>query len=290
MHSVEPNAQAQATTAGPAEEASAPQGRGWYLYGIIQQPKDRAAGTTAPLRHSTDEVQLLEHAGLAAVVRSVPLAEYDPAALRARLQDAAWLEIMARHHHETIESIHQLRAILPSKFGCVCASDEDLRGALAEMKATLLTRLEYVADCDEWTVRLYADRPTLERRLAESHPVLQSMQREVAQASSGRAYLLKRRMADELNKVVEQAARDRAQATYEHLSRQARAGTEQTAPSTAGDRHGERELLRAVFLVPRTACAAFLDAVDGIAMQGEGLRGESSGPWPPYSFATLAEE
>jgi hypothetical protein len=265
------------------------EGRGWYLYGIIRQPRDGAA-SAASIWHETDEVQLLAHAGLAALVRSVPLADFEPAALRARLHDAAWLEIMARHHHEVIASMHQRQAILPAKFGCVYPDEQGLRAALAGSSATLLGQLEQVAECDEWTVHLYAERTTIECRLVESHPALGRTQREIAGASSGRAYLLKRKLARELDAVVEQATRELAQAAVDRLNRYARASSEQPAAVTAGTSHGERELVRAIVLVPRAECDAFRAAVASIGARGDGLRGETSGPWPPYSFATLDEE
>lgn len=271
-------------------EAAAPADRGWYLYGIIRRPEHGDLVPAASIRHDTDDVQLLEQTGLAAVVRSVPLADYEPDALRLNMQDPSWLATMARHHHEVIESIHRLRAILPSKFGCVYPDEPGLRAALAETTAILVDRLEYVADCDEWTVYLYADRPTLERRLVELHPMLQRFQREVANASAGRAYLLKRKMADELDKVREPVASELARTAYERLSRYARAGKEQPPATSPENGQSEIILLQAIFLVPRAHAEDFLDAVENIASHGDGLRGESSGPWPPYSFATLDEE
>ncbi|HEV8190252.1 MAG TPA: GvpL/GvpF family gas vesicle protein, partial [Ktedonobacterales bacterium] len=187
-------------------------------------------------------------------------------------------------------SIHRLHAILPSKFGCVYPDEQGLREALSGMAALLIDRLEYVADCDEWTVYLYADHPTLERQLVESDPGLQRFQREVAAATAGRAYLLKRKLADELDNVRERALSELARAQYEYLSRYARAGIEQTPSLGRGNSQGEIELLRAVFLVPRADLVRFLDAANSIITRVAGLRGESSGPWPPYSFATLVEE
>lgn len=263
---------------------------GWYLYGIIEQPPADSWSAGTGISHGSTDIQFLQQAGVTAVVRSVQVAEYEPEVIRARARDARWLELMATHHHKVIESIHRLRPILPATFGCVYADEDGLRLALSDLREALLARLQWVADCDEWTVHLYGDASALEQRLIREHPRLQDVQREIASAPPGRAYLLKRKLTSELADVLEQAIAELAGKEYARIGDSARAGAIQAQKAIAHDPRGETELLRAVFLVPRADLPAFRRQVEEITTHGEGMRGEYSGPWPPYSFARLEEE
>jgi hypothetical protein len=269
--------------------------RGWYLYGITRLgdtgPKrgrgDRgeAEPTIGPQMNDGERVQVLACGDLAAVVRSVSLAEFGAEALRARLHDAAWLEAVVRSHNEVIAAIHQEQAILPSKFGCVYARAEDLTTALLQAHDALLAQLERLEGCDELGVHIYADRQAIQRRVVAEHPTMRQLQQELATASPGRAYFLKRKLTDEVARATEQVLSELAQAGYDHLVRRAVAGQANPTARPAGEGSGEKEILRAAFLVPRLSLDRFVAEVRSFAESQEGLRCESSGPWPPYSFA-----
>ena len=266
------------------------QGWGWYLYGIIEQCPTVSWDSGASLRQGSDDIQLLQHEDVAAVVRSVPVADYQPEAIRTHMHDAHWLEVMATHHHSVIESVHRRRAILPATFGCVYADEAGLRTGLSDLHDTLLARLRWIADCDEWTVRLYGDATTLSRRLTQKHPRLQALQQEIDSVTSGRAYLLKRKFVNELSTVMAEATAEHADDAYSRLSHRSRSSMLQAQNAILDERHGEVEFLRAVFLVPRPDVDTFLRDTEGAAWHDAGIRGEYSGPWPPYSFAQLEVE
>ncbi len=247
-------------------------------------------GSEASLHQGSDDIQLLPSGDVAAVVRSVRLADYQPETLRARLHDARWLELMATHHHSVIESIHRLQPILPATFGCVYPDEDDLRARLADLQETLLARLKWLADCDEWTVRVYSEAASLSQSLVREHPRIQQLQQEIDSVTPGRAYLLKRRLLNELTALVQNTEAERADEAFARMGHASRASMVQ-AQNTSSDRgHGETEILRAVFLVTRSDRATFLREVETTASRDAGIRSEHSGPWPPYSFARLEEE
>jgi hypothetical protein len=282
---------------------------GWYLYGItrrgdlgttwLEHGADRgeAAGEVAPAVDSggdeDEPVQVLECGALAAVVRRVPLAQFNEEALRAR--GSAWIAAMARSHNQVIAAIHQQQAILPAKFGSVYARAEDIKTAVAAAQEALLAQLERVEGCDEWAVHVYVDRPTIEQRVAPAHPTIQQLRQDLATASPGRAYLLQRQLADELAAATDQELSELAQAAYDHLARWAVAGQVNRPARSARDARGEGapgeiEVLRAAFLVRRASADTFLAELRSCAEGREGVRCEYSGPWPPYSFAVPIEE
>ena len=275
----------------PATGSKDPQTeQGWYLYCIT-----RSGLTPDSLPDREDEVwpeagplEVADCGSLAAVGRRVPLADFDPETIRARADDTGWLEAVALMHNEVIEAVHAQQAVLPAAFGSVYARREDVLDALHESKQTLIEELARLEGCDEWAVHLYASPDRIRRSLAQSYPAIQEIQNELAQASPGRAYFLKRRLEEEMSRTREAALTDVARDAYVRLLSRAREG-EASSPRRAGS-PGEVEILRAAFLVPRTSAPAFLEEVDALTDHVKGLRSEYSGPWPPYSFAAQPEE
>jgi hypothetical protein len=293
-------AREEALTEAQANTQAAPgaDDRGWYLYGITRR---NAPGTTRPERGEAElaidpgevegePVQVLECGALAAMVRRVPLAQFSEEALRARRDGTAWIAAMARSHNQVIAAIHQEQAILPAKLGSVYARAEDVKTAVAGAQDALLAQLERVEGCDEWAVHMYADRPAIQQRVAATHSTILQLQQELAAPPPGRAYLLERKLADELAAATDQALSEVAQAEYDHLARWAVAGQVNRPARSARDAHGEIEFLRVAFLVRRTNADTFLADLRSCVEGREGIHCEYSGPWPPYTFAVPIEE
>ncbi|MBI3977127.1 MAG: GvpL/GvpF family gas vesicle protein [Chloroflexi bacterium] len=230
-------------------------------------------------------VQVLVLGDLAAIVSAVPLVEFGAEAIRARLEDAAWLETMVRGHNRVVETIHRRQVVLPAKFGSVYASAADLAAALADVHDILLTQLRWLDGCDEWGVRLYADRETIQQRVVTENTAVRQLQHELASARPGRAYFLQRKLADLVAAETEQALSTLAQTAYDHADRIALAGQINPRSSAARRASQEVEILRAAFLIRRPDTAAFFEAIRHFAEDQAGLRCEYSGPWAPYSFA-----
>lgn len=278
-----PNILNTTTRPEPTTTASADE-PGWYLYGVTfadiasRLAASPSLGNGAPLL-------ALEQDGLAALARLVPRHTFSAAAIQERAHDIGWLEETVRNHNLVVERIHQLGPVLPAKFGSIYSDSGILQASLAETHDALFARLMWLQGCDEWGVHVYADRQALQRATTED-PTLKQMQADIASAGPGRAYLLKRKLADAIADISGAALATLAQTSYQHLADYAVAGQRNPAslrPASAG---AECELLYASFLVQRAVADDFLLAAQRLVQEQEGLRCEYSGPWPPYSFAS----
>ena len=223
------------------------------------------------------------------MVRPVLLADFSLAALRERLQNASALEATVRSHNRVIEAIHAHRGMLPAKFGMVYAHAQDVVSALRNAHDALLNRLQRLHGCDEWAVHLYANRAAVRERTATESPAIGRLRDDRDAARPGRAYFLEQQLRDALDAATEQALSTQAQKVFDRLSGSAVAGQVNPLGPTA-DLVGEEEILRAGFLVARDGAAHFEEEVRSVADASVGLRCESSGPWPPYSFAAWNDE
>lgn len=282
-------------------ETSAPDHNwGWYLYGVILAAPD-AQGSLArlaqgePGQANTPTEQPLESLAsgeLLAVVRRVPLADFSPEAISAHVDDPAWLEQSARHHNAVIEAVHREHTMLPAKFGSVYPRAEDVRAALQGEQATLRDHLAWLDGCDEWGVRLYGDLAAIRQRGEAQHSDVARLRQELETASPGRAYLLRRKLADARASVADDLLDRLIAQIYDQFAHHARAGllTWRMAGARLEQDDPHAELMRAAFLVPRESAQAFIAEVGAVAKRQPGLSGVYSGPWAPYSFAAEQPE
>ena len=266
--------------------------RGWYLYGIIRCERDAAiprppAATSTRSSSSSASsapVRLLVEGELAAVVRMVALVPSEDGALSMGLRTAQQLEAMAREHNDVIAAVHRQRAILPSKFGCVYAQEDDLRHALRQQQRTLLDRLQRLENCDEWGVHVYAEPSLVRERLARDDPRVRHLEGQLATAMPGKAYLLKRQLANLLVEVTAQSLDGLAHEALEAIARPAVDTSVEAQPRQTAKLDEDIEILRASFLVRRPDAPTFFDTLQTFTEGNPGLRCEYSGPWPLYSF------
>lgn len=231
---------------------------------------DRYAPVDVPGVHD-EPVRPIRHGSLTAAVSSVPVAEFGLEPLRRNMSELSWLEPVARAHHGVVARLAGTGAVVPLRLASVYRDDAGVAALLAERADELTAALRRVAGCTEWGVKAYAPAaPPPEETTADS---------------PGVAYLARRR--------AERTARDRARSAAVDLAD--RVDTTLRAIATAHRRHEVRDawpgtstvpVLSASYLVADERRAEFTDAVAALSA---GHRVELTGPWPPYSFAGVAE-
>jgi hypothetical protein len=268
---------AQALT-GTAPAPAAPPGRRddgevLYAYGITRAG-DRLPGVPAltgdgPLRRVTSgELGLL-------------VSPVRPDELRVDeddLSETGRLATLARAHDAVVRAAAEAGPVLPLRFGTVVADDAAARRLLDEHGEPAREQLRRIGDTREWGVKLL-------RRL-EAPPGTAASRPEERSGVTGTEYLARRRQALAQQDSVEAAAGRAAELLLETL-----------APHVAqsvrrGGAPGSSLLLDVAYLVAPAAEAGFAAAVADLRerLAPDGLEVEVSGPWPPYSFASLGAD
>jgi hypothetical protein len=273
---------------------------GWYLYGITKVSPDRTRPAqdrvaeldvvAAPLDLGPDHarVSLLERGSLAAVVRQVSLADFTPDVLQARLGDPAMLRLAVQMHNDVIGAVHQRWAILPARFGAVYARLEEIASAIDHRADMLLAQLARLDGCDEWAVHIYVDQRIV-RESIRADQARGFAHEQLASAGPGRAYFLRRRLDDDLAARTTRATEEIALAAYQQIAESASDAQASWTASPAADVDDDVEVLRAAVLVHRERSTDFVASARAAATDGRAWRCTLSGPWPPYSFASLPD-
>jgi gas vesicle protein GvpL/GvpF len=262
---------ADALEAALLEAAVAPagaQGDGVYVFGVV-----RAGGIAAPAG-----TELLAEGGLSAVVRRVPLAEYGEDALRANLNDIAWLEDAARRHEAVLEGLARDTTVIPLRLCTIYRDDGAVREMLGAEQGALADALARLGGHTEWGVKAFVDRAAI--KAAAAPPGGDGR-------GEGEAYLARRRAEAQARDLVT-ATVDAAHERLAAVAREALANPLQRRELTGRD---DDMALNGVYLVADDRTADLRVAVERCAAGAPaGLTFELTGPWPPYNFVGRSVE
>jgi hypothetical protein len=223
-------------------------------------------------------LEVVDHAGLSAVVCDVELAEFGERPLASNLEDLAWLEWAARTHHEVVRRVAGGATCAPLRLVTVCSDDDSVRAKVDALRADLERVLDRVEGRQEWSLKVLVPQRPAE---AEAAPAA------VSAATSGADYLRRKREAAGRRRELGEEAARAAHDLHDVASRQAVASRRLAPQDPRLTGRADTMVLNAAYLVEADAHEAFRTAVLVAAEQRPHVSVELDGPWPPYSFAVL---
>jgi hypothetical protein len=249
-----------------------------WVYGVVQ-----GDAPDLPGRAGVDErhdVELIRHAGLAAVASAVPLEEFQQEALEEMLEDLQRLAALARAHERVLDDALQLGPVVPLRICTIYESADRVREMLERERGSLADALRRLSGTAEWGVKAYlgagGEAPT--------EPVA------AASPASGTDYLVRKRDERDATDAARRAADATVELIHGRLSEHALDAVLSPAqdPALSGE---EREMvLNAAYLVPDARTEEFRSLVSTLSRRhaSEGLVLELTGPWPAYHFSGSA--
>lgn len=259
-------------------------GRLYYLYGIIQENLEISESMGIDGRNP---LFLVEDESLQAVVSYVENGEFSAEVLSQKAEDLFWLQEKATRHMEIIRLLHERSTvIIPVKFCTVFTGEEGILNMLKEKRFEYLSLMKKLQGLDEYGVKVYInERSFLPHELEE---IRSDMERLVAGAGKGKAYMIKKNMESTL-----QSRKEELVVIYRERIWKVLLGLNFTGKmnkTLSGELTGKKErmILNGVFLVPRVEGLEFMNRADSSLKEQlvPGLTIEWSGPWPPYNFCS----
>lgn len=237
-----------------------------YLYAVTKS----GSGETPQLRGVDGEarVESIDCGGLTCWISRVPAAEFGES-FSKRLEDLDWLASVSVRHQRVIAAIAESRDTLPARLGTVFLSEASLEADIRKRKTALEADFRRIAGTQEWGVKVFAaPQPAVV-------PVRVKTGREYLQAKSS---LLRARKPPILSEEIKQFASE----------------LEQLGIATAeGGRisGGSRNLQYQVSILLKRGDRAKLEKLLRRFSRAwkDTHKIECSGPWPPYSFVSQAQ-
>jgi len=244
---------------------------GRYLYAVAAGLPGGTVTTVAGVGNAP--VEVVEHAGLQAIVSTVDLSEYGEEGLRRNLEDLAWLEETARAHDAVVRTASEAAPTAPMRLATIFFDDDGVRRCVEELDDDLRAALARVDGRVEWSVKVLASR--------------RPSSAAASGAPSGGADYLRRKKAESQ---ARESAESGAVAAAERVADAVAAGAVAVRRLPPQDpRLSGLEgtmLLNLAALVDQGDSDAFGARMDELA-DAEAAVSVAAGPWPAYSFATL---
>jgi hypothetical protein len=189
-------------------------------------------------------------------------------------------------HEDVIDTLMQHTTVVPLKFGTILKDEKAASKMLQDDEEKFKRLLSKFAGKVEWELKVYADKQALINHSAQTGPRFTSPEGQRGKLSRGAAYLLGRKMEEELkDQVVAQFAQV-SEEIFQALGKEAsEAKLNNTLPQKLTGKKKEM-ILNAAYLVEREKVAHFCQQGKRYVEQYEFMRLdlEFSGPWPPYNF------
>ncbi|MGK5555893.1 GvpL/GvpF family gas vesicle protein [Actinomadura kijaniata] len=265
-----------------------------YLYGVARglDPKVLEGVTGvggAPVRPV--------HAGeLTALVSTVDQGEFGEEALRANLEDLAFLEATARAHHQVVDLAAHAAPTAPVRIATLYRDDARIVEVLTRGRQQFTQVLDRVTGRSEWGVKAYAhpeayndpqDQPDQPGEPDQLEQVA-GQATESAQGA-GTAYLLRRQRQRRQRQDASRRIAQQAEAIHAELADHAVATRHHPAQDPRLSGREGTQILNTAYLLDDEQVEGFTAVARAIDQRLTGITVEVTGPWPPYSFIDTAE-
>jgi hypothetical protein len=262
-----------------------------YVYAAVAgQPKPRAVKALPAMPDGAPPriVALDDHVSL--IVSDVSSDVYNAEQLTTRLADLDWVSRCGAAHHAVSDKLAESHAVLPFRLFTMFSSEAKALSALRKSGTRITKALDRVKGRQEWVLRVgrpdparigAGDKPKTGRTVSKAKA--KGAVTAAASSTTGTSFL--RAKADARREAAERAARVQtdAAAVFDKLRTMADDATSRPVEPAGA------LVLDAAFLVRSGDTDAFRDALTEAAagLLRDGCPVTLTGPWPPYSFASL---
>jgi Gas vesicle synthesis protein GvpL/GvpF len=248
-----------------------------YLYAVGDVELAESSASSLPAGVGGASVRFVVADNLAAAVSSVDAVQFSEEALKRSFEDLHWLEDTARAHHAVVDALAERHPVAPLRLATIYLADDKVAALLGEQAPSLSSALERVRGRAEWGVKAFAaprsDAPDTSPASASAGP--------------GASYLLRRRAERDRAQLGQTQARDAAERAYGRLAELAVASRRYPPQDARLTGYQAEMVLNAAFLVDDAGATELTREIS--EWDTAVLRLELTGPWAPYSFATLDE-
>jgi len=256
-----------------------------YVYAIAR------AGHPLPERveaiDGSDRIAVVTAGDLAAFVTPVDDVDFSQGVIDTRAKDVEWLGAIGYRHQSVMNALMHGGTIIPLRAFTLFASDESLRRHLENESARFTKLLDRLDGKQEWTLRVEFDPQLWSEALVGRVDTLRALSDEIASASAGKAFLLRKKLDDEKKR----ASREAEQQVMSEVERDV---LEKLACDTVAETRQQRSgaFPQINVLIDRDEEARLEELRDELARRyaAEGVTLALTGPWPPYTFAVTTDE
>jgi Gas vesicle synthesis protein GvpL/GvpF len=220
--------------------------------------------------------------GLCAVYTPVSAEEFSQEVIDRRAGDLEWLGAIGYRHQNVVSTLMKTTAIVPLRAFTLFSGEDALRNYLHDHAEELHAILSRLDGKQEWTLRVEFDPRRWSEALANRVESLRELQTEIESASSGKAFLLKKKLDDEKKRASHAAEQSVVAEIEKTVLDKLRC---ETVAESRERRDGAFPQINVLINRDEEAQLQELHADLANRYGQEGVTVALTGPWPPYTFA-----
>lgn len=257
--------------------------RGLWVYAIGR------AGHPLPERaeavDGSNNVEAIVEGSLMAFATPVDLRAYSQQAVDSHAGDLEWLGAIGYRHQAVMQSLMSGGTVIPLRAFTLFGSPQMVQAQLRSGREQFSKVLERLDGKQEWTLRIEFEPAQWNEALAIRVDSLRAIVDEIDSAAPGKAFLLKKKLDEERKK----ASRDAELQVVAEIEKQV---LDKLACETVAESRQSRDgaFPQINVLINRDEEAILQELHRHLSERyaGEGITLAVSGPWPPYTFASVA--
>jgi hypothetical protein len=256
-----------------------------YVYAIARVP--HPLPERAETIDGSDVIDVVKTGKFAAFVTPVDDVDFSQSVIDARAKDVEWLGAIGYRHQSVMNALMHGGTIIPLRAFTLFASEGTLRRHLEDDGPRFAKLLDRLDGKQEWTLRIEFDPQLWSEALERRVDSLRALSEEIASASEGKAFLLRKKLDDEKKK----ASREAEQQVMAEIES---AVMDKLACDTVAETRQQRSgaFPQINVLLERDEEARLEELRDDLAARyaADGVTLALTGPWPPYTFAVMTDE
>lgn len=220
------------------------------------------------------------------IYKYVLFEEFSEESIKNNISDIVWLEKNVKNHLDVITEIMSVVQVIPINFGTVYYSEENLRDFIIKYSDKFNENIYKLENKEEWSVKAYCNRKILLENIEKISNELNEINSEINNSLPGKAYILRKKKDQRIEKEVKRLYNDIYDKIFEVLkdiSVDCKCKDIKTIHET--DENIDM-VFNAAYLVYVNNINKFINCCEGLISeyQDTGVEFEVKGPWPPYTF------
>ena len=256
---------------------------GLWLYAIGR------AGHPLPQRaeavDGSDRVDAITEGPLVGFATPVDLRAYSQQTVDSHAGDIEWLGAIGYRHQSVMQSLMSGGTVIPLRAFTLFGSPQMVQSQLRVGRDQFEKVLERLDGKQEWTLRIEFEPQKWNEALASRVDSLRAIVKESESATPGKAFLLKKKLDDERKK----ASRDAELQVVDEIEKKILDKLKcETVAESRQARDGAFPQINVLINRDEEAILQELHHDLNDRYSEEGVTLAVTGPWPPYTFATVA--
>lgn len=248
-----------------------------YVYAVARDP----VVPTGEAIDGSDRFEAVAAGALSAVATPVAPDAFSQEVIDQRAADLEWLGAVGYRHQAVMSQLMKLTDIVPLRAFTLFSSAAAVRDYLEANHEALARTLDRIGGKEEWTLRIEFESGRWAEAMTARVASLRTLQEDMAAATPGKAFLLRKKLDEERKRASREAEQDVVAEIEKHILDKLRA---QTVAESRERRDGAFPQINVLLERDEEAVITALRDELTARYESEGITIGVTGPWPPYTF------